>query len=103
MYGTVADLIECEPQLYTAVDVTAGNSLFDVVVDSDDTASRMIKHLTQINGGRIKFLPLNRLKVCEDGARGRLGDVPSRGTQGAAASSPPPFLFPETRHSELCA
>jgi structural maintenance of chromosome 3 (chondroitin sulfate proteoglycan 6) len=60
-YGTLAELIEV-PQHHTAVEVTAGNSLFHYVVDNDDTASRVMEILNKDRAGRITFMPLNRLK-----------------------------------------
>lgn len=41
--------------------VTAGNQLFNVVVDSDDTASRIVQLLAREKAGRITCMPLNRL------------------------------------------
>lgn len=40
VHGRLIDLIDCAPQLATAVEVTAGNSLFHVVVENDDVALR---------------------------------------------------------------
>ncbi|GAX16037.1 structural maintenance of chromosome 3 [Fistulifera solaris] len=47
----------------TAVEIAAGNSLFHVIVDTDDTASRLMKRLESQKLGRVTFLPLNRLRV----------------------------------------
>lgn len=44
--GPVIELLECDERFFTAVEVTAGNSLFHVVVDSDETATTIIRHLT---------------------------------------------------------
>jgi hypothetical protein len=41
--------------------VIAGNSLFHVVVDTDEIASKIIHYLNADKGGRVSFLPLNRL------------------------------------------
>ncbi|MCJ1424686.1 Structural maintenance of chromosomes protein 3 [Sticta canariensis] len=43
------------------VQVTAGNALFHVVVDNDDTATRICQKLQQERAGRITCMPLNRL------------------------------------------
>jgi structural maintenance of chromosome 3 (chondroitin sulfate proteoglycan 6) len=45
-----------------AVEVAAGNSLFHVIVDTDDTAAHLIKELDRLKAGRLTFLPLNRLQ-----------------------------------------
>lgn len=60
-YGTLAELIDV-PQHHTAVEVTAGNSLFHYVVDNDDTATKVMEILNRERAGRITFMPLNRLK-----------------------------------------
>jgi len=39
------------------------NSLFHVVVDNDDISTRIIQILTREKGGRVTFIPLNRVKV----------------------------------------
>eukprot|EP01104_Vermistella_antarctica_P010638 TRINITY_DN2847_c1_g2_i3.p1 TRINITY_DN2847_c1_g2~~TRINITY_DN2847_c1_g2_i3.p1 ORF type:complete len:870 (-),score=309.49 TRINITY_DN2847_c1_g2_i3:51-2660(-) len=62
VYGPLIELFECDPQLFTAVEVTAGNSLFHVVVDTDDTATVLLETLNQEKSGRVTFMPLNRLK-----------------------------------------
>jgi structural maintenance of chromosome 3 (chondroitin sulfate proteoglycan 6) len=46
----------------TAVEVAAGNSLFHVIVDTDVTAAMLMKELEARKGGRLTFLPLNRLR-----------------------------------------
>ncbi len=59
-FGTLAELIDV-PQHHTAVEVTAGNSLFHYVVDNDDTATKVMEILNRERAGRITFMPLNRL------------------------------------------
>jgi structural maintenance of chromosome 3 (chondroitin sulfate proteoglycan 6) len=60
-YGTLAELIDV-PSHRTAVEVTAGNSLFHYVVDNDETATRVMEILNKERSGRVTFMPLNRLK-----------------------------------------
>lgn len=60
-YGTLAELIDV-PQHHTAVEVTAGASLFHYVVEDDDIATRVMETLTRERSGRVTFMPLNRLK-----------------------------------------
>ena len=43
--------------------VTAGNQLFHVVVETDDVATTLVNHLNRTKGGRATFMPLNRLHV----------------------------------------
>lgn len=63
VHGPLIDLFECHENLYTAVEVTAGNQLFNVVVDTDTTASNIYRLLSQHKAGRITCLPINRLHV----------------------------------------
>ncbi|KAI8896847.1 RecF/RecN/SMC [Globomyces pollinis-pini] len=61
-YGPLYELFTVEENLHTAVEVVAGASLFHVVVDTDETASMILKSLNQEKGGRVTFMPLNRLR-----------------------------------------
>eukprot|EP01135_Chromosphaera_perkinsii_P000613 Nk52_evm16s136 gene=Nk52_evmTU16s136 len=62
VYGPLIELFECDEKFMTAVEVTAGNSLFHVVVDTDDTAARILNVINREKlGGRVTFMPLNRL------------------------------------------
>ncbi|KAI4138743.1 MAG: hypothetical protein L6R39_006635, partial [Caloplaca ligustica] len=62
VYGTLAELFEVDERYQTAVEVTAGQSLFHYVVDNDDTATKVIEILQREKAGRITFMPLNRLR-----------------------------------------
>eukprot|EP01122_Echinamoeba_exundans_P002099 TRINITY_DN12063_c0_g1_i1.p1 TRINITY_DN12063_c0_g1~~TRINITY_DN12063_c0_g1_i1.p1 ORF type:complete len:1207 (+),score=282.20 TRINITY_DN12063_c0_g1_i1:89-3709(+) len=63
VYGPIIDLFDCDDKFMTSVEVAAGNSLFHVVVDSDRTATRLVNTLNDEKGGRVTFIPLNRLEV----------------------------------------
>lgn len=39
------------------------NSLFHVVVQNDDISTQIIRHLNSLKGGRVTFIPLNRVKA----------------------------------------
>lgn len=60
--GTLADLFEVNERYRTAVEVTAGQSLFHFVVDTDETATKVLEILQKEKAGRVTFMPLNRLK-----------------------------------------
>ncbi|KAI9754849.1 MAG: hypothetical protein M4579_004506 [Chaenotheca gracillima] len=62
VYGTLAELMEVNERYRTAVEVTAGNSLFHYVVDNDATATKVMEILQREKAGRVTFMPLNRLK-----------------------------------------
>ena len=61
IYGTIAELMEVNERYSTAVEVTAGNSLFNWVVDNEETASKVVNILQKERSGRVTFMPLNRL------------------------------------------
>ena len=60
-YGTLAELLDV-PAHHVAIEAVAGNSLFHYVVDTDDTATRVLEQLNRERSGRITFMPLNRLR-----------------------------------------
>ncbi len=62
VYGTLAELLQVNDKYRTAVEVTAGNSLFHYVVDNDETATKVLEILQREKSGRVTFMPLNRLK-----------------------------------------
>ncbi|XP_073386967.1 structural maintenance of chromosomes protein 3 [Physcomitrium patens] len=62
VHGPLAELLECEEKFFTALEVTAGNSLFHVVVDNDEISTRIIRYLTSEKGGRVTFMPLNQIR-----------------------------------------
>ncbi|KAJ4851219.1 hypothetical protein Tsubulata_041924 [Turnera subulata] len=63
VFGPLIELLDCDEKFFTAVEVTAGNSLFHVVVENDDISTRIIRHLNSLKGGRVTFIPLNRVKA----------------------------------------
>ncbi|KAI9508184.1 structural maintenance of chromosome protein 3 [Russula earlei] len=63
VYGPLYRLFEVTDEKFnTAVELTAGNSLFHVVVDTDQTASKLLEVMLRERTGRVTFMPLNRLK-----------------------------------------
>ncbi|KAI7511432.1 RecF/RecN/SMC protein, partial [Hortaea werneckii] len=61
-YGTLGELFDFSDKYKTAIEVTAGTSLFHYVVDTDETATRILQILQKEEAGRVTFMPLNRLK-----------------------------------------
>lgn len=61
VYGPLCDLIEIDDMYKLALEVTAGSSLFHIVVDTDETASTVMDILSKETSGRATFIPLNRL------------------------------------------
>jgi structural maintenance of chromosome 3 (chondroitin sulfate proteoglycan 6) len=62
VYGTLAELFDVNERYRTAVEVTAGQSLFHYVVDTDETATAVLEILQKEKAGRVTFMPLNRLR-----------------------------------------
>ncbi|KAI3229281.1 hypothetical protein DTO012A9_8631 [Penicillium roqueforti] len=63
VYGTLAELFDVNDRYRTAVEVTAGQSLFHYVVDTDETATTVLEILQKEKAGRVTFMPLNRLRT----------------------------------------
>jgi structural maintenance of chromosome 3 (chondroitin sulfate proteoglycan 6) len=62
VYGPLIDNFTCESRMFTAVEVTAGNRLYNVIVDTDETASKILTYMNQMRlPGEVTFLPLNKL------------------------------------------
>ncbi|EPQ26730.1 uncharacterized protein PFL1_05709 [Pseudozyma flocculosa PF-1] len=60
--GPIHQLFTVDDIYKTAVEVTAGASLFHVVVDNDDTVGKILDVMNREKSGRVTFMPLNRLK-----------------------------------------
>ncbi|KAJ1839914.1 Structural maintenance of chromosomes protein 3, partial [Coemansia sp. RSA 2703] len=61
IYGPLFELFEVDETYRTCVETIAGASLFHVVVDTDETATRVLGELNRLKLGRLTFMPLNRL------------------------------------------
>ncbi|KAG4101938.1 chromosome segregation protein sudA (DA-box protein sudA) [Neocallimastix lanati (nom. inval.)] len=62
VYGPLYSLFKIIHERYNVpVEVVAGNSLFHIVVDNDETATQILEYMTDKNSGRVTFMPLNRL------------------------------------------
>ncbi|KAG0746639.1 hypothetical protein G6F57_008240 [Rhizopus arrhizus] len=62
VHGPVFELFDCDPRFTTAIDATAGASLFNVIVDTDETATKLFELMNKEKAGRVTFIPLNRVK-----------------------------------------
>eukprot|EP00850_Spirogloea_muscicola_P012247 SM000078S22106 [mRNA] locus=s78:418815:427691:- [translate_table: standard] len=63
VHGPLIELLDCEDKFNIPVEVTAGNSLFHIVVDTDEISHRIIKYMLAQKAGRLTFLPLNRMRT----------------------------------------
>ncbi len=60
--GAVSSIYRTQPKYETAIDVALGGHMNDVVVDSESTAIECINHLKSQGLGRVRFLPVDRLR-----------------------------------------
>jgi len=61
-HGMLIELFTFEPELTIAVDVAAGIKLFSHVVDTDETATKILSVMNRLKmKGTCNFLPLNRI------------------------------------------
>ncbi len=61
--GTVSELIRVDRKYEVAIEFVLGNSLQDVVTETDQDAKRCIEYLKSQSAGRVTFLPINAVKT----------------------------------------
>eukprot|EP00842_Homolaphlyctis_polyrhiza_P003525 jgi/Hompol1/4173/HPOL_003548-RA len=66
VHGPLYELFNLQPEYACAVEVVASNSLFHIVVDDDEIATKLLQELSKMQGGRVTFMPLNRLHPREE-------------------------------------
>lgn len=62
VHGTLQNLLMIPDKYRISVDVAGGPHLQDVVVDTTDNAVRCVKYLKENKIGRVRFLPMDRIK-----------------------------------------
>lgn len=63
VHGPLYELFQVSDSIFRpAVEAIAGSSLFNVVVADDTTASNLLDVLNREKGGRVTFIPLNRIR-----------------------------------------
>ncbi|MFH0929400.1 MAG: chromosome segregation SMC family protein [Candidatus Aenigmatarchaeota archaeon] len=62
VYGTVASLITVPNKYQTAIEVTAGPHLNDIIVSNQDVAVKCVNFLKANRIGRATFLPLDKIR-----------------------------------------
>ncbi|ORZ40308.1 putative chromosome segregation protein sudA [Catenaria anguillulae PL171] len=66
VHGPLYELMDVPESYQTAVEVVGGTSVFQVVVEDDDVAVRLLDELRRMKpGAKLTLLPLNRLRVKE--------------------------------------
>ena len=62
MYGVLANIIEVPEEYQTAIEMSLGSSLQNIVTDTEEDAKRLVEHLRKNNLGRASFLPITSMK-----------------------------------------
>ena len=62
MNGALAELIEVPDEYQTAIEMTLGASLQNIVTENEEDAKRLVEHLRKNNLGRASFLPITSVK-----------------------------------------
>ncbi|AAS50184.1 AAL182Wp [Eremothecium gossypii ATCC 10895] len=63
VFGPLGELIKISEKYKACAEVVGGTSLFHVVVDTENTAALLMQELYNSKGGRVTFIPLNRVHV----------------------------------------
>ncbi|KAF2134945.1 RecF/RecN/SMC protein [Dothidotthia symphoricarpi CBS 119687] len=74
VHGTIADLLQVPDHYRSVTEAAAEGTLFNVVVDDDNVASKIIDRLIKDRGGRLTFIPLNRVQATDMNLKPR-GDM----------------------------
>lgn len=83
MNGVLANIIEVQDDLQTAIEMCLGASLQNIVTETETDAKRLVEHLRKNNLGRASFLPissvrgkkLDKIKGNESGVIGIASDL----------------------------
>ena len=62
VHGALAELIDVPDNLETAIEMTLGASIQNIVTDEEQDAKRLIEYLRTNNLGRASFLPISTVK-----------------------------------------
>ena len=62
MNGALAELIDVPEQYQTAIEMTLGATLQNIVTENEEDAKRLIEYLRTNNLGRASFLPITSIK-----------------------------------------
>ncbi|TPX33876.1 hypothetical protein SmJEL517_g03353 [Synchytrium microbalum] len=63
VHGPIYQLFDVDEKYRVAVEEVAGNSLFHVVVDNENTAQVLLDALNKERSGRVTFIPLSRVRA----------------------------------------
>ncbi len=61
-HGVLANIIKTPKEYETAIEMTLGASLQNIVTETEEAAKKLVEHLRKNNLGRASFLPLSSVK-----------------------------------------
>lgn len=62
MHGVLANLISVQKEYETAVEMCLGQTLQNIVTDTENDAKKLVEHLRTNNLGRASFLPISSIR-----------------------------------------
>ncbi len=62
MHGVLANLITVKDEYSTAIEMTLGNSIQNIVTDTEENAKKLVNYLRENKLGRASFLPITSMK-----------------------------------------
>lgn len=62
MHGVLANLLTVSKEYGTAIEMSLGQSLQNIVTDTEQTAKKLVEYLRNNNLGRASFLPISSMK-----------------------------------------
>ena len=62
VHGVIANLIRVPKEYETAVEMCLGQTMQNIVTDTEEDAKKLVNHLRQFNLGRASFLPITSVK-----------------------------------------
>ena len=62
VHGVLANLIQVNKEYETAIEMTLGGTIQNIVTDTEDDAKRLVNYLRDNNLGRASFLPITSVK-----------------------------------------
>lgn len=62
MHGVLANLLVVSKEYKTAIEMSLGQGLQNIVTDTEETAKKLVEYLRENNLGRASFLPISSMK-----------------------------------------
>ena len=62
VHGIIANLISVDKKYETAIEMTLGGMLQNIVTDNEEVAKKLVNHLRANNMGKASFLPITSIK-----------------------------------------